>query len=132
VIAPMSTDGKSVFVPIVNVSLTLKTQTEKTEGGPGNGEMVALDLATGKLKWKQKLASPAFGFATTVNDLVFTASYDGNISAFDTSNGNVVWREKLPASTNSGVTISGNMLIAPAGVAAAEGQKAQIVAYRLN
>lgn len=132
VIAPMSTDGKYVFVPIVNSSLTLSSQLEKAEGGPGNGEMVALDLATGKVKWKQKLASPAFGSATSVNDLVFTTTYDGNVSAFDASNGTVVWREKLPAGTNSGVTVSGNTLIAPAGVAAAEGQKAQIVAYRLN
>lgn len=132
VIAPMSTDGKSVFAPVVNSSLTLNSQTEKSEGGPGNGELVALDLATGKIKWKQKLASPAFGSTTVVNDLVFTTTYDGSVSAFDASNGTVVWREKLPAATNSGVTVSGNMLIAPAGVAAAEGQKAQIVAFRLN
>jgi outer membrane protein assembly factor BamB len=132
VIAPMSTDGKYVFVPVVNSSLTLSSQTEKSEGGPGNGELVALDLATGKIKWKQKLGTPAFGSATSVNDLVFTTTYDGNVSAFDASNGTAVWREKLPAATNSGVTVSGNMLIAPAGVASAEGQKAQIVAYRLN
>jgi outer membrane protein assembly factor BamB len=132
VIAPMSTDGKNVFVPIVNGSLTLNSQTEKSEGGPGNGELVALDLATGKIKWKEKLASPAFGSTTVVNDLVFTTTYDGSVSAFDASNGTVIWREKLPASTNSGVTISGNTLIAPAGVAAAEGQTAQIVAFRLD
>lgn len=132
VIAPMSTDGKYVFAPVVNSSLTLNSQTEKSEGGPGNGELVALDLATGKIKWKQKLSTPAFGSATSVNDIVFTTTYDGNVSAFDASNGTVVWREKLPAGTNSGVTVSGNMLIAPAGVAAAEGQKAQIVAFRLN
>jgi outer membrane protein assembly factor BamB len=132
VIAPMSTDGKSVFVPVVNGSLTLNSQTEKSEGGPGNGELVALDLASGKIKWKQKLATPAFGSTTVVNDLVFTTTYDGNVSAFDTSNGTVLWREKLPAATNSGVTISGDTVIAPAGVAAAEGQQAQIVAYRLG
>jgi outer membrane protein assembly factor BamB len=132
VIAPMSTDGKYVFAPVVNSSLTLSSQTEKTEGGPGNGELVALDLATGKIKWKKTLASPAFGSTTVVNDLVFVTTYDGSVSAFDTSNGSILWREKLPAGTNSGVTVSGNTLIAPAGVAAAEGQQAQIVAYQLN
>ncbi|HEY0391659.1 MAG TPA: PQQ-binding-like beta-propeller repeat protein [Solirubrobacterales bacterium] len=132
VIAPMSTDGKYVFVPVVNSSLTLSSQTEKSEGGPGNGELVALDLATGKIRWKQKLSSPAFGSTTSVNDIVFTTTYDGNVSAFRGSNGAIVWREKLPAGTNSGVTVSGDTLIAPAGVASVEGQKAQIVAYRLN
>jgi glucose dehydrogenase len=132
VIAPMATDGKTVFAPVVNASLTLSGQEEKSEGGPGNGELVAIDLATGKVKWKNELASAAFGYVTAVNDLVFATTYDGTISAFNAKTGNVVWREKLPAGTNSGVTVEGDMLIAAAGIAAAEGQKAQIVAYRLS
>lgn len=132
VIAPMATDGKTVFVPVVNASLTLSGQEEKSEGGPGNGELVAIDLATGKVKWKAEMSSAAFGYVTAVNDLVFATTYDGTVSAFDAKTGSVVWREKLPAGTNSGVTVDGDMLIAPAGVAAAEGQKPQIVAYKLS
>ncbi len=132
VIAPMATDGSTLFVPVVNSSLTLSGQTEKSEGGPGNGEVVAIDLATGKVKWKEELASAAFGYLTAVNDLVFATAYDGTVSAFDTKSGSVVWREALPAGTNSGVTVEGDMLIAPAGVAAAAGQTPQIVAYRLG
>jgi outer membrane protein assembly factor BamB len=132
VIAPMATDGSIVFVPVVNSSLTISSQSEKSEGGPGNGEVVALDLATGKVKWKEETATPAFGYMTAVNDLVFATTYDGTVSAFDTKSGTVVWREKLPAGTNSGVTIADDMLIAPAGVASAEGQTPQIVAYRLG
>jgi glucose dehydrogenase len=131
VIAPMATDGSTVFVPVVNSSLSLSSQTEKSEGGPGNGELVAIDLATGKVKWKEELTSPAFGYVTAVNDLVFATTYDGTISAFDAKSGSVVWREKLPSGTNTGVTVADKMLIAPAGVAAAEGQKAQIVAFKL-
>lgn len=132
VIAPMATDGSTLFVPVVNSSLTLSSQTEKSEGGPGNGEVVALDLKTGKVKWKEETATPAFGYMTAVNDLVFATTYDGTVSAFDAKSGTVVWREKLPAGTNTGVTVSDDMLIAPAGVAAAEGQTPQIVAYRLG
>jgi glucose dehydrogenase len=132
VIAPMATDGSSVFVPVVNASLTISSQIEKSEGGPGNGEVVALDLATGKVKWKEETATPVFGYMTAVNDLVFATTYDGTVSAFDAKSGTVVWREKLPAGTNTGVTVGDNMLIAPAGVAAAEGQIPQIVAYRLG
>ena len=131
VIAPMATDGKTVFAPVVNASLTLSGQEEKSEGGPGNGELVAIDLATGKVKWKDEMASAAFGYVTVVNDLVFATTYDGTISAFNTKTGSVVWREKLPAGSNSGVTVEGDMLIAAAGVAAAEGETPQIVAFRL-
>lgn len=132
VIAPMATDGSTVFVPVVNASLTLSGQEEKSEGGPGNGEIVAIDLATGKVKWKEEVAAPAFGYLTVVNDLVFATTYDGTVSAFNAKTGSVVWRETLPAGTNSGVTASGEMLIAPAGVAGAAGQEAQIVAYKLG
>jgi outer membrane protein assembly factor BamB len=133
VIAPMSTDasGSTIFVPVVNSSLTLSSQTEKSEGGPGNGELVAVDSASGAIRWKEKFTTAAFGSLTSVNDLVFATTYDGTVTAFDAKNGSVVWREKLPASTNSGVAVKDDMLIAPAGIAG-EGQKAQIVAYRLG
>jgi outer membrane protein assembly factor BamB len=131
VIAPMSTDGSTVFVPIVNSPIELLSGSEKTEGGSATGEVVALDAATGKEKWKQELSAPAFGATTTVNDLVFATDYTGTVSAFEVNSGQVVWREKLPAGTNSGVMASGDTLLAPAGLAA-EGQTPQIVAYRLE
>jgi outer membrane protein assembly factor BamB len=132
VIAPMSTDGKTVFVPVVNSPITLTSGSEKTEGGEASGEVVALDAASGKVKWKQSLTTPAFGATTSVNDLVFATAYEGTVTAFDAQSGQVIWREKLPAGTNSGVMANGDTLIAPAGLAASEGQTPQIVAYRIG
>jgi outer membrane protein assembly factor BamB len=132
VIAPMSTDGSTVFVPVVNNPQELVSGTEKSEPGPTTGEIVALDAATGKVKWSEELGSAAFGATTVVNDLVFVTAYEGTVSAFTTDSGQVVWREKLPAGSNSGVSIDGDTLVAPAGVAAAAGQVAKIVAYRVG
>jgi outer membrane protein assembly factor BamB len=132
VIAPMSTDGKSIFVPVVNSPQQILSGSEKQEPGPTTGEIVALDAATGKVKWKEELGSPAFGATTVVNDLVFVTSYEGSVSAFTVNSGQVVWREKLPAGSNSGVVVEGDTLIAPAGVAAQAGQVAKIVAYRVG
>ena len=132
VIAPMSTDGSMIFVPIVNSPLTIVSGSETGEGGGSSGEVLALDLATGTPKWKQKLATPAFGATTAVNDLVFATAYEGTVSAFNAKTGQIVWREKLPAGSNSGVMANGKTLIAPAGLAAAEGQTPQIIAYRLG
>jgi len=132
VIAPMSTDGSLVFVPVVNSPISLTSGSEKEELGPSTGEVVALDAATGKVKWKEELSSPAFGATTAANDLVFATNYDGSLTAYDANSGQVVWREKLPAGTNSGVMLDGEMLIAPAGVASAAGQEPQIVAYKLG
>jgi len=130
VIAPMSTDGSLLFVPVVNNPAKIASGSETEEPGPTSGEIVALDAATGKVAWKEELASPAFGATTAVNDLVFATSYEGTLSAYDAKTGQVVWREKLPAGTNSGVMLEGDTLIAPAGVAAAAGETPQIVAFR--
>ena len=134
VIAPMSTDGSSVFAPVVNHPVTIASGSEIEETSPENaGELVSLDAKTGAIEWKHEFAlAPAFGATTSVNDVVFTTTFDGKVYAFDAKSGRQLWREELPAGTNTGVTVSGDTVIAPAGVASAEGQTPQIVAYRLG
>jgi outer membrane protein assembly factor BamB len=133
VIAPMATDGKTVFIPVVNAPLEIVTQTERQEPGPIGGELVALDVKTGALKWKHEFPNAAaFGFTTVANDLVFATTSDGNVQAFNASTGRVAWQETLPSGTNAGVMVAGDMMIAPAGLASAEGQTPQLVAFRLG
>jgi outer membrane protein assembly factor BamB len=131
VIAPMATNGSSVFVPVVNHLVSFSNQTEPQENGPSTGEMVALNIATGAVEWDHKLPSSAYGAATAVNDLVFATTFEGKLYAFDTGNGSVAWEAQLPAGTNAGVSVDGNTVIAPAGVPLASGQAPELVAYRL-
>lgn len=131
VIAPMATNGTTVFVPVVNHAVTFNNQTEPQENGPITGELVALDAATGAVRWSRKFPAAAFGATTAVNDLVFATTFEGALYAFDASNGHLAWETKLPASTNTGVAVAGDTLIAPAGLATGSGQTPQIVAYRL-
>lgn len=132
VIAPMSSDGSTVFVPVVNHSATMESQTEIQENGPSTGELVALDAATGAVKWQHTFPGPAFGATTSVNDLVFATTFEGAVYAFEASSGTLVWQKQLPAGTNTGVAVSGNTMIAPAGVALGAGQSPTLVAYRLG
>jgi outer membrane protein assembly factor BamB len=132
VIAPMATDGKTIFVPIVNHSASITANGELGEGSEMTGELVAIDAASGKVKWNQEFSSAAFGAPTVVNDVVFATSFEGSVYAFDTSSGGELWVETLPASINTSVSISGDTVIAPAGLAGAEGQTPEIVAYRLG
>jgi hypothetical protein len=46
--------------------------------------------------------------------------------------GNEVWSGELPAGINTGVSISGETVIAPAGLATTAGQKPEIVAFHLG
>jgi outer membrane protein assembly factor BamB len=134
VIAPMATDGKTVFAPVVNLSATMASGTEKQEGaGSTNGELVAIDVASGQVKWTYEFQqAPAFGSTTVTNDLVFTTTSDGKVHGFDTKSGRLAWQATLPAGTNAGVAIDGDMMLAPAGLPSAEGQTPQLVAYRLG
>jgi outer membrane protein assembly factor BamB len=133
VIAPMATDGKLVFVPVVNQPSSISSTEGLGEaGGESTGELVAIDAASGAIRWEQKLPTPAYGAPTVVNDLVFGTSFDGTVRAFEAASGNEAWSGQLPAGINTSVSISGDTVIAPAGIATAEGQKPKIVAFRLG
>lgn len=132
VIAPMASNGSTIFVPVVNHSVTINSQGETQENGGLGGELVALDANTGAVKWYHPFSSAAFGAATAVNDLVLTTAFEGKLYAFDASNGDVVWEKQLPAATNTGVTVNGSTVIAAAGTQIAEGQTPEMVAYRLG
>lgn len=133
VIAPMATDGSLVFVPVVNQPATISSTTGLGEGGgTSTGGLVALDAATGAVQWEQEFGAPAYGAPTVVNDLVFVPSFDGSVHAFEVGSGNEAWSGALPAAINTSVSISGDTVIAPAGLATAEGQQPKIVAFRLG
>jgi alcohol dehydrogenase (cytochrome c) len=132
VIAPMATDGKTIFVPVVNGSASITASGELGGGGEQSGELVAIDAASGKVRWNQEFTSAAYGAPTVVNDVVFAPSFEGSLHAFDTASGGELWVASLPAGINTSASVSGDTLIAPAGIASAEGQTPEIVAYRLG
>jgi outer membrane protein assembly factor BamB len=132
VIAPMSTDGKRVYVPVVNHSMTVRNGSEISEESTATGEVVGLNLKTGKQEWARELEQPAYGATLVVNDLVFATTADGVVHALKAETGGEVWQAALPAGTNAGVMVSGDMLLAPAGLPVAEGQTSTLVAYKLG
>jgi outer membrane protein assembly factor BamB len=132
VIAPMAANKTTVFVPVVNHPLTLESGTSIGEGAEASGELVALDLASGKVKWKKAFPTPVYGAPTAVNDMVFVSGSEGSVYGLDAQSGGEVWQGTLPAGSNTGVAISGDTLLVPAGLPVAEGQKPALVAFRLG
>jgi outer membrane protein assembly factor BamB len=131
VIAQMASNGTTVFAPIVNLPINFTSQTKSTEGPEESGEVDALDIATGAVKWTHKFPAPAFGAATVVNNLVFMTTANGELYALNATNGEVAWESELPAGSIAGVAVEGNTLIVGAGKAAS-GQQPALVAYRLG
>ena len=122
-----------VYAPIVNIPIVFKTQTNfDLQIAKGTGEMVALNVSDGSVKWKHDLAQPAYGAATISNDLVFTTTFDGKVIALSRDSGDVVWEKQLPAGTNATVAIVGDTLITAASFPQSKGQQPVIIAYRLG
>jgi outer membrane protein assembly factor BamB len=131
VIAPMSSNGVDVFVPVVVHSATVTSPVSVTEGASSSGEVVALSVATGRVRWRIAIPAPAFGATTVVNDLVLLATPQANILALDAATGREIWSASLPAGSNAGVMAAGDDLIIPAGLPAGTGQTPELVAYRV-
>ena len=122
-----------VYAPIVNIATNYQTQEKLTLEIPkGTGEMVALNLSDGSVKWQRDLAQPAYGAATISNDLVFTTTFDGKVIALNRDSGSVAWEKQLPAGTNATIAIVGDTLITAASFPQSAGQQAVIIAYRLG
>jgi outer membrane protein assembly factor BamB len=129
----MAVNDTTVFAPVVNLATLFKSQTEPVfDVAQGKGEMDALDLATGEVKWKREFDHAVYGAATLVNDLVFTTTFDGTLYALDADTGDIVWDTKLQAGTNATVAVAGDTLLTAASFPQGKSQKAEIVAYRLD
>jgi outer membrane protein assembly factor BamB len=122
-----------VYAPIVNIATRYQTQVKFTLDIPhGTGEMVALNVSDGSVKWQRDLAQPAYGAATISNDLVFTTTFDGKVIALNRDSGSVAWEKQLPAGTNATIAIVGDTLITAASFPQSAGQQPVIIAYRLG
>ena len=124
-----------VYVPVDDLPETFTSATEFVGTSnflQGKGEMVAIDIATGKPLWATQLPQLLLGGATVSNDLVFTTTFTGELIALSRQNGSVVWTAQLPAGSNSTLAIVGNTLLAGAGIPLSATQHSAVVAYRLG
>jgi outer membrane protein assembly factor BamB len=134
VLTPMAIDDSSVYVPVNDLQTTYDAHGAVEVENPltGTGELVALDLTSGRVRWDRRLPHVDFGAATVANDVVFTTTYDGRVWALSTRSGRVLWTAALPAATNAPLVVAGGTLIAQASVVLGEGQRLAMIAYRLK
>jgi len=85
--------------------------------GSDNGEVVAVDLASGQPRWKARLASNAVGTISAVGDRVIVRTGDGRLVGLDSNDGSRKWlySRNLPALIlhgSGGMTLAGDVLYA--------------------
>jgi outer membrane protein assembly factor BamB len=130
----MASDGTTVYVPVNNLYAIYRRQglAERQDPTKGTGELFAIDIATGRVRWDTRLPHGEYGGATVTNDLVLTTTYDGTVWALDRRDGEVVWRGALPAASIAPVAVTGDTLLTAGGIPLERGQRMEIVAYRLD
>jgi glucose dehydrogenase len=131
VITPPATADGMVYVATNNAPTEEKpneTSYFAAEMGQGDGEVVAIDAATGAVQWDTKVPGDPLGGVAVVNDLVFSAMLDGQIVAIDRASGKIVWKTKAPGGINGWMSAAGDLLIVPVGSA----QPSRIVAFRVG
>jgi len=131
---PMALADNRLFVPWLDLAATASATGQ--QGGfdfrGGRGGLTAIDAATGKVDWQQKLPSMDFGAATVANDVVFTSDYAGTIYGFDTQTGKTLWTAKAPAGINAFPSIDGDTLLVGAGATGFfKKPQFQLIAYSL-
>lgn len=111
-------DGRTLFVPSIEACVKPEsapmafTEGEPywgggpgvTEGEDGSsyGIFLAIDAATGKIRWRHKDPHPFFGGAlATGGGLVFSGNQTGYALAFDAQTGDVVWKFQTGSSIRS-------------------------------
>jgi glucose dehydrogenase len=131
VLTPPATAGGTAYVAVINAPSTLQPDKPSYIGsdlGLADGDVVAVDAATGKVRWSTKVPGDPLGGATVVNDLVFTALLGGQLVALDRSTGRIVRTIDLPGGVNGWMAVAGDELIVPVSNAT----PAQVVALRLS
>ena len=120
-----------VYVPVVNMVVEY-TPSEfvlsSFSFAGATGELVAIDAATGKILWDNKFDSLNVGAATVVNDLVFTATFDGKIYAFNNKSGEKVWEYQAPGGINGWPAVKGDTIIFPVGM----GKTPELIAFKIG
>jgi len=130
-------DGK-VYAAVVDLAGLVKEPADlnrpvaQVDFATGKGEIVRLDLATGKIDWSVDLDAMPFGAVTISNDLLFTTLFDGRVVAYSLDEGSEVWSARLSAGTNSPLAIAGDTLVTAAGFPQGAGQKPQLVVFKVG
>jgi outer membrane protein assembly factor BamB len=116
VLTPPAWSDGVMYLPVVNAPVELTPDATAYFGADvstGDGEVAAVDAATGEVLWTSTLPGQPLGAATVVNDLVLTTLLDGTLVALDRDTGEIVHTLELGAGTNGWMAVVDDTLIIP-------------------
>jgi alcohol dehydrogenase (cytochrome c) len=131
VLTPPALAEGVVYVATLNAPTTYSSNQTAyfgSEIGTNKGNLTAIDVTSGNKLWDVQIDGDPTGGVTVVNDLVFTATFQGEVTAHERATGKEVWSWMAPGGINSWMSVAGDTLIVPVGAA----NPAVVVALRLS
>jgi outer membrane protein assembly factor BamB len=80
-----------------NVGGGIAVEGDTVFAATGRAEMLALDAASGTVRWRQKLSSAARSAPTVAEGKLFLATLDNQVLGLSTADGRKVWGYQAPA-----------------------------------
>ena len=118
ILTPPSTADGIVYAATVDAATELPPDETAYFGAPlgtEDGEVSAVDAATGEVLWAVDVPGDPLGATTVVNDLVFTVLLDGTILALDRADGAVVATFDAGGGVNGWLSVAGDQVFVPVG-----------------
>ncbi len=115
---PAASDG-IVYVATLNAPSILEpTVTSLIGGNVGamDGQIVAIDAASGAIVWDVTVPGDPTGGVTVINDLVLTGTLQGKILALDRATGATIWSWDAPGGINAWPAVAGDLIAWPVGL----------------
>jgi outer membrane protein assembly factor BamB len=99
-----------VYIAFLNRRRKGSTPCNAKPGTPGlDGEVVALDARTGKLRWRHRIG-PSETSPLVANGLVYAGDWNGYVHALSAKTGREVWRFRTGGQVKGALALSGRRL----------------------
>ncbi len=103
--------GPSISGDVVMVACSgIRFDADKVKGA--QGEVVALNLADGTVKWRKEMGAGVLSPVTIVGELAIFTTTDGKVQSLDLKSGDPKWSYTAKAPFFAGVAVAGDVVYA--------------------
>lgn len=114
---PFAYQDETIFVPIMNLAAGFTDQgldPSSLNIASATGQMTALHVADGTVKWNVDMPAGNVSGATLANDVLFGGGLDGIVRAYKTDDGTLLWSYDTGVGLNAPFAVAGDLLVVPA------------------
>lgn len=106
-----------IYVPVMNLAAGFTDEgldPSSLNVASATGQMTALNVFDGSVKWNVDMPTGNVSGATVANDVLFGGGLDGIVRAYKTDDGTLLWSYDTGVGLNAPFAVAGDLLVVPA------------------